>query len=161
MSISGFLGGAGAMVRNPPAHAGQARDMGSIPGLGRSPGGRKGSPPQHSCLGNLTDREAWGAIVPGVAKSQTWLSGWVHMRVHTSISQPIVKSILFLSLVTQSEAVSGNKRIKYQSITPVLQLLLRLGKKYDRCVSWAANTLHIYIWRLWPSLWKYEFQTSW
>ena len=59
MSISDFLGGAGTMVKNPPAHAGQARDMGSIPGLGRYPGGRKGSPPQHSCLGNLLDRGAW------------------------------------------------------------------------------------------------------
>ena len=39
------------MVKNPPANAGDPGDMGSIPGLGRSSGGRHGSPLQYSCLG--------------------------------------------------------------------------------------------------------------
>ena len=51
-----------------------ARDTGSIPGLGRSPGEGNGNPIQNSCLGNSTDRGAWWATVHGVAKSQTWLS---------------------------------------------------------------------------------------
>ena len=38
------------MVENPPANAGGARDVGSIPGLGRSPEGGNGNPLQHSCL---------------------------------------------------------------------------------------------------------------
>ena len=40
------------VVKNPPANAGDTRDMGSIPGSGKSPGGRNGNPLQYSCLGN-------------------------------------------------------------------------------------------------------------
>ena len=48
-----------------------AGDLGSIPGLGRSPGERNGNPLQYSCLGNPMDRGAWRATVHGVVKSQT------------------------------------------------------------------------------------------
>ena len=48
-----------------------AGDTGSIPGLGRSPGGGHDNPLQYSCLGNSMDREAWQAIVHRVTKSQT------------------------------------------------------------------------------------------
>ena len=43
------------MVKNPPANAGGARDSGSIPGLGKSPGEGNGNPLQYSCLGNPMD----------------------------------------------------------------------------------------------------------
>ena len=46
------------MVKNPPANAGDIRDEGSIPGLGRSPGGGHGNPLQYSCLENPMDRGA-------------------------------------------------------------------------------------------------------
>jgi len=59
------------VVKNPPDSAGDIRDMGSIPGSGRSPGGRLGNPLQYSCLENPTDRGAWQATVHGVAQSQT------------------------------------------------------------------------------------------
>ena len=59
------------MVKNPPANARDARDMGSILGLGRSPGGENGNPFQYSCLENPTDRGAWWAAVHGVAASDT------------------------------------------------------------------------------------------
>ena len=49
-------------------------DLGSIPGLGRSPKGGHGHPLQYSCLQNPMDREAWRAIVHGVTKSRTPLS---------------------------------------------------------------------------------------
>ena len=54
-----------------PANAGNARDVGSIPGLGRSPGEGNGNPLQYSCLENPMDRGAWWATVHGVAKNQT------------------------------------------------------------------------------------------
>ena len=59
------------MVKNPPANAGDARDMGSIPELGRSPGGGHGNPLQYSCLENPMDRGAWRATVHGITQSQT------------------------------------------------------------------------------------------
>ena len=59
------------MVKNPPANAGDAGDMGSIPGLGRSPGGRNGNPLQYPCLENFMNRGAWGTAVHEVTKSQT------------------------------------------------------------------------------------------
>ena len=62
------------MVKNPPANAGDVRDMGAIPGLGRSPGEGTGNPLQYSCLENPMDRGAWWATVHGVAKSHTQLS---------------------------------------------------------------------------------------
>ena len=51
-----------------------AGDLGSIPGLGRSPGGGNGYPLQYSCLENPMDRETWWAIVHEPTKSRTWLS---------------------------------------------------------------------------------------
>ena len=57
------------MVKNLPVNAGDERDMGSIPGLGRSPGEGNGNPLQYSCLGNPIVRGAWWATVCGVAES--------------------------------------------------------------------------------------------
>ena len=57
--------------KNPAAKARDARDAGSIPGLGRSPEGGHGNPLQCSCLENPMDRGAWRATVCRVAKSRT------------------------------------------------------------------------------------------
>ena len=51
------------MVKNPPASAGDARDVGLILGSGRSPGGGNGNPRQYFCLGNSMDGGAWRATV--------------------------------------------------------------------------------------------------
>ena len=59
------------VVKNPPASAGDAGDLASVPGLGRSPGGGYSNLLQYSCLENPTDRGAWMAVVHRVAKSQT------------------------------------------------------------------------------------------
>ena len=56
------------VVKNPTANAGDTRDSGSIPGSGRSPGGRHLNPIQYSCLENSMDRGAWWATVHGVTK---------------------------------------------------------------------------------------------
>ena len=59
------------LVKNPPARAEDARDVGLIPGSGGSPETGNGNSLQYSCLENSLDRGAWGATAPGVAKSQT------------------------------------------------------------------------------------------
>ena len=61
------------VVKNPPANAGDLRNMGSICGSGRSPGGGHGDLPQYSCLDNPLDRGAWRAPVHRVTKSWTQL----------------------------------------------------------------------------------------
>ena len=61
------------MVKNLTANAGDIRDKGLTPGLGRSPEGEHGNTLQYSCLENLMDRGAWWAPVHGVTKSHTQL----------------------------------------------------------------------------------------
>ena len=68
------LPGGGSVVKSPPINAGDTRDAGLVPGLGRSLGGGNSTPLQYSCLENPMDRGAWWATVHGVAKSQTRLS---------------------------------------------------------------------------------------
>ena len=63
--LSLYLGG--TVVNNPSANAGDARDVGLIPGLGRSPG-KHGNPLQHSYLENPTDRGTWQATACGVTR---------------------------------------------------------------------------------------------
>ena len=59
------------MVKNPHANAGDIRDTSSIPGLGKSRGGRHGNPLQYFFLENPMDRGGWWATVHGVTKNQT------------------------------------------------------------------------------------------
>ena len=58
------------VVKNSPAYAGDIRDVGALPGLGKSPGEGHGNQLQYSCLENSMDRRAQGATVDGVAQSQ-------------------------------------------------------------------------------------------
>ena len=62
-----------AVVKNPPANAGDVREVGSVRRSGRSPGEGNGSPLQYSCLENPMDRGAWRATAHGITKSQTQL----------------------------------------------------------------------------------------
>ena len=62
------------VIKNPLANAGDIKDMGLIPGLGKSPGVGNGNSLQHFCTENPMDRGAWQATVLGIAKSQTSLS---------------------------------------------------------------------------------------
>ena len=61
------------MVKNLPANAGDARDAGSIPGSGRSPGEGNGYMLQYFCLENPMDGGTWRATVHGVAKNHDLL----------------------------------------------------------------------------------------
>ena len=71
------------------ASACNAGDLGSIPGLGKSPGEGNGNPLQYSCLENPMDRRAWRATVHWVAKSRTQLSKFTY-------------SLCILPFITQS-----------------------------------------------------------
>ena len=59
------------MVKNLPANAGDVKEVGSIPGSGRSPGGGHGNPLQYSCPENPVDREAWWATAHRLAQRWT------------------------------------------------------------------------------------------
>ena len=56
------------MVRNPPANAGDTRDVGLIPGSGRSPGVENGNPLQSSCLENCVDKQPGGLRSMGLQR---------------------------------------------------------------------------------------------
>ena len=89
------------MVNNPLVNAGDIRDTGSIPGLGRSPGGGHGNPLQYSCLENPTDRGAWWVTVHRVTKSRTRLS------MHAQLSKaPLLTS--FSSNVSSTTPICLN-----------------------------------------------------
>ena len=69
------------MIKNPSVNAGDIRDAGSVPALGRSPGGGHGNPLQDSCLENSMDRGAWWDTVGRAAKSWTRLK---RLSTHSS-----------------------------------------------------------------------------
>ena len=72
----------GASGKEPVCNAGDIRDLGLIPRLGRSPGGGHGSPLQYSCLENPMDRGEWWDTVHKITKSQTQLSDLTHTHVY-------------------------------------------------------------------------------
>ena len=74
----------GIVVKNMPANSGDVRDMGSIPGLGRSTGGGHDYSFQHSCLENSRDRRAWQATIHGYTKSRTRL---ILISIHTHMNE--------------------------------------------------------------------------
>ena len=77
------------------ANAGDVRDTGLIPGLGRSPGGGNGNPLLYSCLENSMDRGAWRATHHVVTKSWTQLK---RLSTHTPFNLALSTSNLFLIL---------------------------------------------------------------
>ena len=78
----------GLVVKNLPADAGDATDMGSVSGLGRSPGEGNDNPLQYSCLGNPKDRGAWQATVHRVKKeSDTTEHTHTHTQAHRQNSK--------------------------------------------------------------------------
>ena len=88
-----------ARVKNLPASARDARDVGSIPGSGRSPGVANGNWLQYSCLENCMDRGAWRATVDGVAESQThWATKQTCTHIQTLRHPNCIPLYLLLSL---------------------------------------------------------------
>ena len=86
------------MVKNLPAYAGDTRDEGSMPGLGRSAGTGNGNPLQYSCLENSMDRGAWWTTVDGVTHTERlsthttlWGQGtYLHLWVLNNLPQECV-----------------------------------------------------------------------
>ena len=81
------------MIKNSHANAGDTRDVGSIPGSGRSPGEENGNPLQYSCLENPVDRGASWATVHGVAKRWTRLK---RLNTHTQIVKDLSLTLFCL-----------------------------------------------------------------
>ena len=78
------------MVKNPPANAGDLRDVDLNPGLGISSVGSHGNPLKYLCLKNPMDREAWDSTVNRVAQSQTQLK---QLSTHAqSLEQQLIHS---------------------------------------------------------------------
>ena len=75
----------GASGKESTCNAGDIRDKGLIPGLGRFPGGRHGNPLQYSCMENPMDSRAWRATVHSVKKSQTQLKATYNALMDTYI----------------------------------------------------------------------------
>ena len=118
----GFPGGSG--VKNSPASAGDARDVGSIPGSGRSPGGKNGNPLQYSCLEIPLGRGAWWATMHwGHKESDT--TEHVHGRTHTH---------------THTEYSTGNY---------IQQSLINLNEIEKKCLSWERERVFD-VWTLSP-----------
>ena len=97
--------------KNPPANAGDIRDMGSIPGLGRSPAGGHDNPLQYFCLENPTARGAWKATVhrAGALQSWTWPKQ-LNMHAHhqcIASSPPLVPLQPVLMLLEREGAISS------------------------------------------------------
>ena len=88
------------MVKNPPVNAGDIRDTGSIPGLGRSPGEGNDNPLQYSCLENPMDRGAWRATVHGVSKSWTQLK-----QLRTHVENRIQQTCSFMIVTVSASQV--------------------------------------------------------
>ena len=86
------------MVKNPPANAGDAGDVSSTPGSGRSPGGGHGNPLPYSCLENPMDRGAW-ATVHGVTKSWTGLKQ-LGMHTHSHDICKMVRTIMVSRVIS-------------------------------------------------------------
>ena len=80
------------VVKNLPADAGDARDVGSIPGSGRSPGRGHGNPLQDSCLENPMGRGAWRDTGHGVAKSRTCLKRLSTAQPNVLLSKTMVSN---------------------------------------------------------------------
>ena len=116
------------------SHCRLVGDLGSIPGLGRSPGEGNGNPLQYSCLENPMDRGGWRGTVHGVAKSQTQLSRHACTLCGSTVNNNTLHSLPSLACVVFSTALKAiwsnifNKSINHmQTLQDTLYSLWVVG----------------------------------
>ena len=81
-------------------NAGDSGDMGSIPGLGRSPEGGRGNPLQYSCLGNPTEKGAWLATYsPYGRKELDTTEATLHASTHEFINVSVCFMLVYMYLI--------------------------------------------------------------
>ena len=138
-----------AVVKNMPANAGDTRNVGSMPGSGRSPRVWNGNQFQYSCLENSMDRGAWWAIDHDVSKSQTQLSIFTHTHIHTmenNMEEQLYTHTLWRTIVLKiewpssptpvhlSEENCNSKRYMHPSV-----LCSAIYKSQDMEVTWMST----------------------
>ena len=133
----------GAVVKNPPANAGDARDTGSLPGLGRSPGEGNDNPLRYSCLGNPMDRGAWQATVPGVTKNQTQLNDWTHTNRHQYWLTELLQSKGCVS-TKSSQHIVGAPGVSWIPFPPSFSFISNLCRGFhgDECLASSRSISH-------------------
>ena len=153
-----FFGGfpGGSVVKNLLANAGAAEYVGLIPGLGRSPGGGKGSPLQYSCLGN--PMALVGCTAHEVTKSQTQLRGWAY--THSVFQTVNSKSVGMRSahLLIWGLASAFKNGIELKKKKPKTLVCTTPRKvKYWSIVLWKKVSVIMHQWFLIPAtLWNYS-----
>ena len=136
------------MCKEFACNSGDTGDSGSIPGLGRSPGGGNGKPLQHSCLKNPMDRRACQATVKRVTKSQMQLSMIERCALqvkkkrhknHFFLLQYVLfnKNILKIDITSVGEA--KEKRNSHTMYTLTEYLAIRLSKALKNYISFKLS----------------------
>ena len=118
----------GAVVEHLPVNAGDARDTGSIPGSGRSPGGEHGNPLQYSCLEHPMDTGVWQATVRGVAKTEATKDARTRMHMMMRPTMFSGTCILFfcfcLAYIYILRVLERSKNLVKGELTDFPQILL-------------------------------------
>ena len=146
-------------VKNLPAKAGEARDLGSIPGWRRSTGAGNGNLLQYSCLENPMNTGAWHTTVHGVTKNQTQLSDrvqmYTHTHTHTHTHCPVGGSgsnhVLFAWL---KSGLNGGLHLKMLRCQNFPGMLWRIASMLGRIIRCTSN-FHPWCTHLWGKTCEY------
>ena len=114
-----------SVVKNSP------KDMGLIPGLGRSLGKGNGNPLQYSCQGNPMDRGAWWTTVHGVEKSQTWLSSQNSLKLNCEAGPKMTPPTASTGHRHCSLSRAGHQTLMSEQLLPLL--------RYEHCFYYSQN----------------------
>ena len=113
----------------------------SIPGLGRSPGGRNGNPLQYSCLKNPIDRGAWQATVHGVTESWTQLSDWATQYTDYCATNSSARSLKHRASLETDPATDhkDERNQKIEFINTVKSQLFKKSNNVEKSLVWLTK----------------------